>query len=77
MNKQEYAGFWVRVAAFVLDYIPIAAYLMLLVALGLGTFRHCSLGRVWLPTGSGWGRDLVQCVDRMVWRTLWNAGAVN
>ena len=39
MRKQEYAGFWVLVAAFALDYVFIAAYLLLLVGLGWGANR--------------------------------------
>jgi uncharacterized RDD family membrane protein YckC len=34
MPTQRYAGLWVRVAAFAFDYIPIAGYLVLVVALG-------------------------------------------
>ena len=36
MNKQTqvFAGFWARVSAFAFDYLPIALYLSLMVALG-------------------------------------------
>jgi uncharacterized RDD family membrane protein YckC len=40
MRTQRYAGLWVRVAAFAFDYIPIAGYLVLVVALGSALNAH-------------------------------------